>query len=80
MLGKLNAKGVDNLTDHEMLDKLMLEQEKCQIHCNKLRRIDKDDMTDENIKQINDYEDEIERLEYEILLLKQKLGMLSPDE
>jgi hypothetical protein len=37
-------------------------------------------MTDENIKQINEYEDEIDRLEYEILLLKQKLGLLNEDE
>jgi len=37
-------------------------------------------MTDQDIEKIDEYDEEIERLEYEILLLKKKLGLLTDEE
>mmetsp|Transcript_34495 Transcript_34495/g.25593 ORF Transcript_34495/g.25593 Transcript_34495/m.25593 type:complete len:111 (+) Transcript_34495:1331-1663(+) len=70
----------DDLTDEQLLKKYELEKEKCEILSDQLRRKDKKDMTEEDVDKIHEYEDEIERLEYEILMLKRKLGLLSPEE
>ena len=76
----IKEKGEDNMTDMDRLNMLILEKEKCEILCAKLRRIPKDEMTDHDIELIHKFEDEIDRLEYEILLMKQKLGLLTEEE
>ena len=76
----IKEKGEDNMTDMDRLNMLILEKEKCEILCAKLRRIPKNEMTDHDIELIHKFEDEIDRLEYEILLMKQKLGLLTEDE
>lgn len=73
-IAELQNKGWDNLSNDEKFELFRLQKEAILIQLDKLKR-KKPPLSKEDLQRLKDLEDEYRRIEYEELLLKQKLGM-----
>lgn len=78
-IDQLKTKGWDNLSDLEKLELLKLQQEVLNIELDQIKRKNPP-LSEEDLKRLQEIEDEMQRLKMQELLLKEKMGTLNEEE